>query len=871
MNIVNRLTLRHLKENKRRTLVTIIGTIISVAMVTAVATLAVSFLDLMQRGEIENSGEWHVQFNEVNASQIDELRESPLIDDLFIQKDSGFSLLEGSQQDYRPYLFIKNFSEGSFDRFPISIVEGRLPENNGEIIVSREIEAIAGVKFDIGEEIVLEIGDRYSEIEDIYGMDDTFSFRREDGENKETLENITAETFTVVGVMERPNWETPWSPGYTVISYLDEGELTPDTTVRASVIFEKLNRSFYENAEKLAEDNQISLEQVNYNRNLLMYYGVSRNEGAIGALYGISGVIITIIIIGSVALIYNAFAISVSERSRHLGMLSSVGATKRQKRNSVFFEGAVIGLISIPIGIISGIGGIAVTFTFINSIMSDIFATSEKLETVVTSGSILTACIISIITIFISTYLPARKASKISAIDAIRQTTDVKLSRKAVKTSKIVRKLFGMEAEIGLKNLKRNKRKYKVTVFSLVISIILFLSVSYFTHALEKSTGMWLADINYDIQVYLGEDLTAEDELIVEAITQLEDITEFSKIKRMSLSSWVEEEKVSDPLLEMDDGVDHEIKGPEEEYYYQITIHGFNDAYLEEYSEVIGADLARLNDPAQLGAIIIDTISYQDWDTGQFVETDSIKLQIGDTIDLYHIDWHTEDATLMETLETEVLTDIYPMGVGSRYPGTLDIIVSDQVFQELVHSSEEIQMEVSNYLYINSSDPTETHQQIDELITGSMSIYNYHEMREQDGQFMLIMSIFVYGFIVLITLISVANIFNTISTSISLRKREFAMLKSVGMTPKSFRKMIHYESIFYGIKSLLYGLPISIGIMYLMYYFIADGFSFGFDIPWGSIIIVIIAVFSIVSVTMLYSTSKVRKENIIDTLKQENI
>jgi putative ABC transport system permease protein len=136
---------------------------------------------------------------------------------------------------------------------------------------------------------------------------------------------------------------------------------------------------------------------------------------------------------------------------------------------------------------------------------------------------------------------------------------------------------------------------------------------------------------------------------------------------------------------------------------------------------------------------------------------------------------------------------------------------------------------------------------------------------------MLLMSVFTYGFIVLITAISMANIFNTISTSIALRKREFAILKSVGMTPKGFSKMLNYESVFYGVKSLVYGLPLSILLMYLIYRSLGYTFNYGFTLPWNSIIFVMGAVFFIVISAMLYSSSKIKQESIVEALKQENI
>ncbi|NRU22865.1 ABC transporter permease [Clostridium beijerinckii] len=150
-----------------------------------------------------------------------------------------------------------------------------------------------------------------------------------------------------------------------------------------------------------------------------------------------------------------------------------------------------------------------------------------------------------------------------------------------------------------------------------------------------------------------------------------------------------------------------------------------------------------------------------------------------------------------------------------------------------------------------------------------MSIQNVFMNRQRENQIIVLMSVFGYGFIALITAICVANILNTISTSVALRKREFAMLKSVGMTPKSFNKMINYESIFYGIKSLAYGLPVSIGIMYLIHRIIMGKFDFNFILPWVSILSAVVSVFIIVGVAMLYSSSRVKRENIIDALKSE--
>jgi putative ABC transport system permease protein len=134
-----------------------------------------------------------------------------------------------------------------------------------------------------------------------------------------------------------------------------------------------------------------------------------------------------------------------------------------------------------------------------------------------------------------------------------------------------------------------------------------------------------------------------------------------------------------------------------------------------------------------------------------------------------------------------------------------------------------------------------------------------------------VVNIFSIGFIVLISLIAAANVFNTISTNIALRRREFAMLKSIGMTQKGFNKMMNFECLLYGLKGLVYGIPVSIGITWLIYQSILNGWETGFFIPWHSIVIAVGSVFAVVFATMLYAMDRIKKDNPIDALKNENL
>ncbi|AIQ55469.1 ABC transporter permease [Paenibacillus sp. FSL R7-0331] len=863
MNIVNTLTIRHLKQNKRRTLVTIFGVIISVSMMTAVITLIFSFADLMIRQTIADTGEWHIKYQDITKEQLAAIQGDDATKTVAITRDLGYAPLEGGQNSNKPYLFIKEYDVQGFTQFQIEISKGRLPHTDKEVVISESVATNGKVKYEIGDRLTLRVGDRFEQGGD-HPLDQTEPLRRKDGTLTETLQHSIIRDYTVVGFIKRPVWETAWAPGYAIISYADDHIIGGDDRVDASVVLQQVNPFLFAHAEKLAEKNQI--DTVQYNNDLLHYYGLSSSGASSSTMFSLSAIIMGAIIIGSVGLIYNAFAISVSERSRHLGMLASVGATKRQKRNSVFFEGIVIGLISIPIGILCGLAGIGITFSFMNTMIEGALWTSEKLRLIVTPLLLLITCLVSMLTIFVSAYLPAVKASRVSPMDAIRQTTDVKLTAKAVKTSKIIRKLFGIEAEIGLKNLKRNKRRHHVILFSLVISIVLFLTISFFTTGLTQSLALSLEGINYDIEVSSSNGSTIDDRLM-QSLVSLDGVTEYNVIHELIGNAWVDAASIADELQEkvkQDKSMLQDGKYP-----YDIKLYALNDSSLQAYARAAHADYEQLTDLDHPAAIVMDTIHYKDIDTGKYIQTKSIYASIGQHIELTSFYKKSGEETKANKVIFAALTDKAPMGMSPVGVGGLNMIVSERVMNRLADGEE--LPNASMYLYLKSTEPVKTQQEIEAMNETNLNVYNVYQSRISEEQQILLMNVFSYGFIVLISAISVANIFNTISTGLALRKREFAMLKSVGATPKGFAKMLNYESVFYGVKSLLYGLPVSFAVMVLIYKAFSNKFSYGFTLPWMSILSVIVCVFVIVSSAVVYSGAKVKKGNIIDALKQENI
>lgn len=871
MNIIKALTVRHIKLNKERTIVTIIGVILSVSMITAVPTFLSSFLNMIQRNEIEDTGNWHVFYKDVQNKNINLVMNDKNTTSATLSKDIGYAVLDGSRNEDKPYIFIKSFDEQGFETFNLNLVEGRLPKNSNEIVISSHIAENGGVAYEVGDTIKLDVGQRYldkGEKEVSLGQDSSFVKQSKDNNVERFIAKLSKE-YAVTGIISRPSFEPYWAPGYTVISYLDKNELAPADTVNISVTWNNINKHANEHANELSE--KIGASSVSYNQNLLRYYGIM-GDNLLSTLYALAAVVIVLIIIGSVAVIYNSFAISISERSRHLGMLASVGATKKQKRNSVFFEGFVVGIIGIPLGIVFGTLGMGITFILVQPLIKNVIDTEVKLTLVTSPVTILAAVLLSIITIFISAYIPAKRASKISPVPAIRQSNDVKFTSRTVKTSKLARLIFGFEAELGLKNLKRNKRRYKVTIFSLVISVVLFLSVSSLSLYSRKSAELVISSVPYDVKVYVASSATTQEKKdFYTAINKMDFADEAVIEQTMDVVTTVDRDLIPSDLIEIIQPNNQEQNAHTYETHFQIK--SIDDDALNRYAKEIGTDVARLKDTKNPCGILINTVTIKTADN-KYTRIKHFNIKAGEKLNFNLKANGSNDYNL--ELEIVALADKTPIGETKlTNPQKTMLIVSEEVYASMQAMLPEGFDNSYDEMLIKSSDPASLVASIKEYqkhtSIANVNIYDVAVAYKQQMQFNTLIYVFFYGFVALIAAICVANIYNTISTSILLRKREFAMLKSIGMTPKGFNKMIHYESLFYGIKALIYGLPISFGMMYLIYKVLSNSFEFTFAIPWGSIIVTIIAVFAIVGSTMLYANSKIKKENIIDVLKNENI
>lgn len=858
MKILNKLTLQNLKLNKKRTIVTIIGIMLSTALICAVAGMFSSLQATLIANAKENNGNRHITVESVSKEDLKYFENNRHVDTLYIVENIGYAPLEESQNVYKPYFYIVGYTKEAFENTKINLLDGRLPENPSEVIISKSIMDNAEVDINIGDRISLDIGDRVCSDGSLLNQNNPYYVYDEEynpvDECMESLKYKYSKEYTVVGIMERLdyNMEAYNAPGYTTITYSDT--LNSDK-FDVSLLFK--NPNYYKDfLNTLANSNDLKDYGYNLNVDLLRWEGVGLSGSNQAMLYTVAGVVIAIIILTSVFVIRNSFNISITEKTKQYGMLSSIGATSKQIKKNVLYEGFILGLIGIPIGILCGIFADFILCQIVNILMPD-FVRDTTFIFSVPILPILLSIVLGVTTIYLSVISAARKSSKISPIEAIRNNNEIKINPKKLKTPKIVGKLFGVGGDIAYKNLKRSRKKYRTTVISLVVSISVFISLSSLLNYGFDLAGQYYKDIRYNMQVSIYPKATETDVSKDSIKSAYDDILTKSNIKEYSLHRTV--------LLEIDmkkymsDEGFFNYYGEEKDEFNEetksyIEVIALGDAEYQKYIKSIGGNIKDY----QNKAILIDDYSYYSDDQYKHMN-------------IYDIDSNPTFSGNLEnnqeyTLDIITRSDKKPMGLENNYSSSGYLIISDSMMDSLEFDYDG--------LYINSSETSTLEREITDYLNDTdyeYYLYNVEKEVESQKSMLLLVAIFLYGFIIVISLIGITNIFNTITTNMNLRSKEFAMLKSIGMTKKEFNRMIHLESIFYGTKSLLIGIPLGLLGSYAIYKAFVVGNDFGYMLPWQAILISIVIVFLLISMIMHVSVKKINKQNIIDTIRNDNV
>lgn len=948
MNLMKTLTLKNLKLNRKRTIVTIVGIILATALLSALVTLVSSFQYSMIEYQKQKGGDFHVKFSNVKMSELSEFKNNRNIESTFETMGMGFAKLDGCKNEDKPYAYVMATDEAGFEKGCFNLIEGRMAKNEDEIVIPRHLKTNGRIDIKVGDEITLDIGKRYdSNTESVIW--ENIAYEHE----AETLTDTVTKRYKVVGIMERPGYgmEDYSAAGYTFVTYSDElaaidngtkSEVNEaDTTltvysrytqkalrnkdaVTADIIgvdeklFEKSNNSSVEMSAEESDRFLKEMENAKYdiyiNRFLISYECVFPIDGTFKALFTVAAVVALIIILTSVYCIKNSFNISITEKIRQYGMLASVGATRRQIKSSVKTEAAMLGVVGIPVGTMSGILASFILVKVVNALSAGWLNFALSFHT--SLPALILAVILSIATIYFSATGSARRAAKVTPLEAIRNTKEIKIKSAKLKTPAIIGRIWGIGGVISYKNIKRNKKKYRTTVTSIVICSVTFIVISYFMSMAFSVVGMSYASVDYNI----GINMSCKKDLDIEKLSELLSGIEGAKDYLVGAGYYFDVDK---PEYTKEYGeYCGQLYDDREDVSQEFFITVLNDKSYDKYASDAGVK------NADTGAILVNKCTFDVYNenSSKYVkkEMELYKYKAGDTIECGYnvyddassddnaaegdtesstddnnaVEGDTESGTednsgyvdeetinngVRKTVDVTIagVTDKVPIGY-KGYSNTL-LFMNQKGFESLWgdgKNGNEIKPGYASYsAYVVAENADEYQDTFEKETEGNpeysqISFYVSNldkQMRDEKSLFTLL-GVFAYGLIVVIALIGITNIINTLSTGMELRSREFATLRSIGMTDKQFVGMVRLESVFISVKALAIGVPLGILISYLLCVMMnrMDD-AIIYEPPYKAIILCILVVIMLIYAIMKLSMTKLRHNNIIETIKNENL
>lgn len=949
MNLMKKLTLKNLKLNRKRTIVTIVGIILATALLSALVTLVSSFQYSMIEYQKQKGGDFHVKFSNVKMSELSEFKNNRNIESTFETMGMGFAKLDGCKNEDKPYAYVMATDEAGFERGCFNLIEGRMAKNEDEIVIPRHLKTNGRIDIKVGDEITLDVGKRYdSNTESVISENCAYEH------DAETLTDTVTKRYKVVGIMERPGYgmEDYSAAGYTFVTYSDElaaidngtksEESEADNTltvysrytqkalrnkdaVTADIIgvdeklFEKANNSSVEMSAEESDRFLKEMENAKYdiymNGYLISYECVFPIDGSFKALFTVAAVVALIIILTSVYCIKNSFNISITEKIRQYGMLASVGATRRQIKSSVKTEAAMLGVVGIPVGTMSGILASLILVKVVNALSAGWLNFALSFHT--SLPALILAVILSIATIYFSATGSARRAAKVTPLEAIRNTKEIKIKSSKLKTPAIIGRIWGIGGVISYKNIKRNNKKYRTTVTSIVICSVTFIVISYFMSMAFSVVGMSYASVDYNI----GINMSCKKDLDIEKISELLSGIEGAKDYLVGAGYYFDVDK---PEYTKEYGeYCGQLYDDSEDVSQEFLITVLNDKSYDKYASDAGIK------NAAAGAILVNkgTFDVYNENSSKYVkkEMELYKYKAGDTIrcgynvyedaadddnavegdtesstdDNNAVEGGTESGTEdnsgyvdEETINNGVrkTVDVTIAGVTDKVPtcyngygNTSLLFMNQKGFESLwADGKSGNELKPGNAIYSayvvaeNADEYQDTFEKETEENPEYSQISFYvsnmdKQMRDEKSLFTLL-GVFAYGLIVVIALIGITNIINTLSTGMELRSREFATLRSIGMTDKQFAGMVRLESVFISVKALVIGVPLGILISYLLCVMMnrMDD-AIIYEPPYKAIILCIVVVIMLIYAIMKLSMTKLRHNNIIETIKNENL
>lgn len=1025
MGILTRFTLRTLARNRARTLATIIGIALSCALVTAIFTTVTSIGGGLLQRTLEGDGSWQVTSPRVSEAKLAQLANNSHVTDLAVGRELGSAQLSGNLANtLGTFLTVKSLpttakgdaqAVGTRKTGDVGLAQapaisaGRLPETADEIALPQGMRTLtpsgtgisADAPIDLGSTVTLELGDRIF-TDDETGATSTLSVMdshatAEDGwdTGTEALENLRTHTYTVVGFFAPTssayfgNFEasaagtvalTGPSPAGTAEGFA-EPYLSTDFTsyddleVWANALLAGSATSRM--GGSAAGAFQVDPDSAGYllHNDLLRYQGMTDDRAIWSTLWTLAAILTAVVMAASVSLIYTSFAISVTERMRQFGLLSGIGASRRQLRRTVLAEALVLGCVGIPLGLALGIAGTAATLSLTQGGFAAILGTETGITLVVQPQVIALAALIALVTLLVSAWIPAARAGRVSTVDAIRQTSAVRergLARlprrwrgRGDPGSRLSLALFGVSGLVAHRNLTRSSSRGRIVVVSLAVSVALVIvcgAVDAYMQLIAGLTGSSASqDLGADIAVNTHSDGSTSNagglaKKFPEFVTKASELSGTSvkgsflsgKAHGILSAAMLSQNAIDamknvsgfDVSYETNAGDAHygasgEGSGAHPlspyaangDYSGSVNVYYLDDASWQAYVAELGLDASQFTDPAHPRAIGLNLFKNNDGqryldltpftktgtvatyalkdpsDMGldgyvrlgifedasgnpvaRFARVDedglSLKQDASGSYDLRDIPAR-DASSASQSLEVAALADHAPSALlSSGAVGSFPSLIMPESALATTSRDAGGTVNVSyGTLFLSADDPDTAEKDVRGLVDailpsdqGSVAyVYNIAADRQANVDGGNLVKLFTLLFSVITMLIALANVFNTLTNSIVLRTREFAVLRSAGMGERAFVRMIAYECVSYAWRGLLGGLVLGLGVSWAMWQSMQYSFAgLGMAVPWPYIGAAAAGALLVLGLSVLYALRRTHRQNLVEALRVES-
>ncbi len=965
-------TLRTLAKNRARTVVTIIGIALATGLLAAVFTSMTSLAAAL-RGQVSaERGVWQIEYPSLTNEQLGTL-EGGLdghLDRLATARDLGacalseenanaFGIVLNVQtmpaEDTSAGAHAKGDGQYAVKKDP-KLESGRAPSAPGEIVLPSFYQgetltegdssyagvasgAVSDGPVELGSTVRLCLGRRHAQASEgavaLSGLNaQQFEYSGADRVPLETIDGVAApREFTVVGFAESSSYF-----GYAT-AFVSDAE--PEADGVPAVTCAWASTTGIGNKNDL-EDVAISVVGLtrkdtsavypSFNSTLLNLEGVIDDRTIWTTVIGFIGILSAVIIVAAVSLISNAFAISISERTRQFGLLSSLGASKRQLRRTVFIEAGILGLVGIPLGVLIGLAGTYAAFAATGDGWAVLVGSKTAVPVSVDARALAVVVALSVVTLLISAWAPAKRAGSVSAVDAIRQSGDVKPSRRLLrefgrrsglmdgftadgkKPRGIAARVAGMPGFLARRTRVASGGKARVAVASLAISVVLLVTAGILGTYLSQATSYldYSSKTDYMMYVFKSEKGAEGDDAGVLELAQ----TAAEKLKGVEdvestavLSGNITLVKLADGAMNPDcaDEVDEQTAQPDSEGRRKAPVEVVDDATwaaLCGHVGLTGADAApgagtciainRLDiyggakyttlrplAQAALGTdaeLILPTVT----DGSEWIDVYDVDDESNPVYGVCYTDAEGNLQTKQlghETVRTERLRiaalaedvgDDFPLSLKQLAANCPTLIVSASTAEAAGITD----VNSMTSICVGTGGKSVDEDKLVEAVgaTGLDTSYTVAiaEQLRNNNAMAYTAQVFLYCFTAICALIAVANVFNTISSGLALRTREFAVLRSVGLGQGGFRRMIALECADHAVRGLAYGLALALLVDYGLYQVMGISFEgFGIALPWGHIALSVALIVAVLAASTVYALRKSHAMNLVDSLCAE--